>query len=43
MVMVMVMVMVRVKVKVRVRCLEGSSRSAAWKEQLGAKNTIEHL
>ena len=33
--------MVRVRVKVRVRCLEGSGRSTAWKEQLGAKNTIE--
>ena len=41
MVRVRVRVRVRVKVKVRVRCLEGSGRSNAWKEQLGAKNTIE--
>ena len=41
--MVRVKVKVKVKVKVRVRCLEDSGCSAAWKEQLGAKNTIERL
>ena len=30
-----------VMVRVKVKCLEGSDRSTAWKEQLGAKHTIE--